>query len=151
MSGISNATRPRHPKRVYLGLAFALLLLEILIATRFRNHRFIRGSLGDILAPACLYFLSQGLRPGKPPPRLVLVYGFACLVELGQFFHLAGLLHLRPGSVPAILLGSTYSLQDLGMYLVGCVAAWGVERGGLWRVDQRWPNAQQQRRNSAVR
>lgn len=106
-----------------LGLALALLLLEVLVATRFRGHRFIRGSMGDILATSFLYFSAQACWPTRPYPRIVFVYTFACLVELGQFFQLATLFHFRPGSLPAILLGSTYSLSDIGMYALGCLVA----------------------------
>jgi Protein of unknown function (DUF2809) len=107
----------------YLGLALALFLLEVLIATRLARIPFIRGSLSDILVVALVYFLVQALRTVKPLPLAIGVFLLACAVEVTQYFHLARALHLPKGSLFVILAGSTFSFMDILMYLIGSVAS----------------------------
>lgn len=45
---------------------------------------------------------------------------FACAIEGAQYFHLAGVLGLRPGGVIWIALGATFHWTDILCYLVGC-------------------------------
>jgi hypothetical protein len=111
----------------YLGLALALFLLEILIATRLAGIPFLRGSLSDILVVALVYFFVQALRTVKPLPLAIGVFLLACAVEVTQYFHLARALHLPKGSLFAILLGSTFSFLDILMYLIGSVASLAVD------------------------
>jgi hypothetical protein len=111
----------------YLGLALALFLLEVLIATRLAGIPFIRGSLSDILVVALVYFFVQSLRKVKPLPLAIGVFLLACAVEVTQYFHLARALHLPKGSLLTILAGNTFSFMDILMYLIGSVASLAVD------------------------
>lgn len=111
----------------YLGLALALFLLEVLIATRLAGIPFLRGSLSDILVVALVYFLVQATRTVKPLPLALGVFLLACAVEVTQYFHLARTLRLPKGSLIAILAGNTFSFLDILMYLLGSVASLAVD------------------------
>lgn len=112
---------------LYALLALAIFLVEVLIATRLVDLRFIRGSVGDFLVTGLLYFLLQAARPSPPKALAAGVFVFACLVELAQYFHLADRLGFARGSVWHILLGNVFSWQDILMYGLGCLAAYGLD------------------------
>lgn len=107
----------------YLGLALALLLMEVLVATRLAHLRIIRGSLGDFLFVILIYCLVQTVRPIRPSRLAMAVLAFSSLVEVAQAFHLASRLGLMPGDLGYVLLGNTFSLLDIGMYAAGCTTA----------------------------
>jgi hypothetical protein len=111
----------------YLGLALALFLLEVLIATKLARIPFIRGSLSDNLVVALVYFLVQALRTVKHLPLAIGVFLLACAVEVTQYVHLARALHLPKGSLFTILAGNTFSFMDILMYLIGSVASLAVD------------------------
>ncbi len=116
------------PRAIRLVFVATLLLLGGGVATLGASTPFLRGSLSDVLASAFVYFTLQSLRPLPPWQAALLAFGAASLIELGQAFHLTSRLGFRPGSLPAILLGSTYSVADLGTYALGCAVALGLER-----------------------
>ena len=117
----------------YFGLAFAILCAEILIATAFAGIPFIRGSMSDFLVVALIYFLIRAIKPVKPLPLAIGVFLFACAVEGLQYAHLADALHLPAGSLFYILLGNTFSLMDILMYLLGSMASFLVD---VWFLNQ---------------
>ncbi|MES2933858.1 MAG: DUF2809 domain-containing protein [Pseudomonadota bacterium] len=115
-------------RQKYLALILAIFIIELLVATTLAQIRFIRGSISDFLVVALIYFSVQAIKP-LPPLRLAIgVFLFACLVEISQYFHLADQLPIPPGGVVHILLGNTFSLQDIAMYLLGSIAAYGCDR-----------------------
>ncbi|MFN8011657.1 MAG: DUF2809 domain-containing protein [Holophagaceae bacterium] len=116
------------PRAIRLVLVAALLLLGGGAATLGAESPVIRGSLSDVLASAFVNFVIQSFRPLPPRQAALLALGAASLLELGQYFHLATRLGFKPCSLPAILLGNTYSLPDLGLYGIGCAGAVWVER-----------------------
>jgi len=116
------------PRTIRLVIVATLLLLGGGVATLGASTPFLRGSLSDVLASAFVFFALQSLRPLPPWQAALLAFGAASLIELGQAFHLASRLGARPGSLPAILLGNTYSVMDLVMYALGCAGALGLER-----------------------
>lgn len=109
-------------------LSLGILVIEILIATRFAHMVFVRSYLGDFLVVILIYFLVQAF---VDVPALKLaggVFVFSCVVEIVQLLHPADLLGLAPGSIFFILLGNRFSWMDLLMYLGGCVAAYILDR-----------------------
>jgi len=115
-------------KPSYLALALILFIVEVLIATKLRSLGFVRGSLGDFLVVALVYFAAQGVHKFKPVPLGVAVFAFACMVEVTQGLHLAARLGFRPGSFLQIVLGSVFSWSDIAMYLLGCIATVALDR-----------------------
>ncbi len=114
--------RPR-----YLGLALAIFAAEVLVATRLAHIPFIRGSVSDLLVVPLLYFAIRTFRRVPPAPLAAGLFVFACAVEVGQYFHLADVLGLPPGSLWHILLGNSFSLMDMLMYGLGSIAAFGLD------------------------
>lgn len=112
----------------YFVITLALLLIEILIATVFRHWRFIRESVGDMLVVVLIYFGLQSWRRFESALLARWIFYFACGVELVQAFHLVEWLGLAPGSVGGILLGNTFSWQDILMYAIGGWVAYVLDQ-----------------------
>jgi len=55
-----------------------------------------------------------------------LIVAFA--IEFGQYFKLAELLGFAPDSVAYIVLGNTFSVEDLSCYVVGAILVLLLER-----------------------
>jgi hypothetical protein len=115
------------PRAIRLVLVAALLLLRGGVATLGAGSPVIRGSLGAVLTSAFVYVVIQCLRPSPSRYTTLLALGASCLIELGQWFHLAAHLGASPGGVLTVLIGSTYSLVDLGMYALGCLGAGWID------------------------
>ncbi|MBI3230901.1 MAG: DUF2809 domain-containing protein [Burkholderiales bacterium] len=111
----------------YALIAIAIFIIEVIIAIRLVDLSFIRGSVGDFLVVALIYFFMLSLKDWPRKSLALWVFVFACLVEITQYFHLADMLGLRRGSVIYILLGNVFSWQDIAMYLLGTWAAYGVD------------------------
>lgn len=109
------------------GRAFLLTLLvfglEILVATVFASSPFIRGSVSDFLVVMLIFcaVLTWARIPHLPLAGAVLL--LAWTVEVAQRFGLADALGFPRGSLPSILIGTTFSWEDLLMYTLGCGAA----------------------------
>jgi hypothetical protein len=110
-------------RAIYFILALTLFCLEILIATKLSAFPFIRGSLGDFLVVILLFFSVKAVREVRPYPLAAAVFLFACLIETAQFFHLADTLGFPRGSIPSIVLGNSFSSEDILMYGLGSLAA----------------------------
>ncbi len=114
-------------ERLGYGVAcLVLLLVEILIGL-FVRDRFIRPYGGDILVTVLLCCLLRFCFP-RMPGIAVLVFIFAALVEVGQYFALVEILGLGENRFWRVVLGSTFSWADLVCYGVGCVMFGLVER-----------------------
>lgn len=111
-------------KAKYVWIAAIAFFCEVLIATKFSGFNHVRGSLSDFLVVIFLYFLVKVFWDGPSCPLALSILGFACAVEISQHFHLADALGLRRGGLASILLGNTFSLLDILMYLAGTVVAY---------------------------
>ena len=104
-------------------IALLLFIVELIIAMKFPQTSFVRGSLGDILVVVLLYALALSIRDFNRPRLAAAVLLFACFIEICQYFRLAQTLGLRPNGVAWIVIGSTATWADIGCYFVGAVAA----------------------------
>lgn len=121
----------------YLILALFLFIVEVLIATQFSGRSFIRGSLGDYLVVMLVYCGVKVLWQPPPMPLGIGVFVFAGLVELAQFFHLADLLGFPKRSIGHIVLGNSFSLEDILMYGLGTLTVvWLDKRWMAWRESR---------------
>ena len=108
-------------KYVWLTLLFFGML--VLIATVFEYHKFIRYYIGDVITVTFLYFLLKSFRPRMlNRTTFVLVIVFAFLVEFTQYFKLNEMLGLH-GKIAKLVLGTTFSIEDLFAYLIGGIIA----------------------------
>ncbi len=109
----------------YLVVATALFIVEVAIAPGSIPGVFVRNSVGDLLVIPLLYFFLRG--GTRSPPLVALAVGLAAglAAEVLQYLQLADLLGLKKDSLPAIILGTTFSYADLLMYGIGGIlAAW---------------------------
>jgi hypothetical protein len=49
------------------------------------------------------------------------VFIFACLIEIGQYFNLASLLHMEDFKIAKIIIGSTFDFYDIISYFIGAI------------------------------
>lgn len=68
-------------------LCWALLIfgVEVLIATAWSHHRWLRGFFGDMLAVVWVYFLLKAFLEAKRHVLALAAFSVGCLVELGQY------------------------------------------------------------------
>ena len=110
----------------YLLAFIAFVAIEVLIALFVRDN-FIRPYLGDVLVVVVIYcFLRSFLRAHKLLPLWIFL--FAVVVEMAQFFNIIKLLNIPQRSFLGILIGSTFSIEDLICYFAGCLGL------VLWQV-----------------
>jgi xanthine/uracil/vitamin C permease (AzgA family) len=126
------------PRVIYLGLAAIVFLIEVAIAQGQvklpgLSASFIRGSLGDVLVIVLVYLAIRGSVAWAPATATIAAIGLGFIVEGLQFFHLADLIGLKKGSVARLVLGSTFSWEDLLMYLLGGYCALALDRRYLAR------------------
>lgn len=118
-------------------MALFLLLTEVFIAKYCSTVSWIRGSLGDVLVVALIYFSVQTILFIRPSILAVSVFAFAVGVECLQYFHIADALGLPPGHLARIIIGSTFSGWDILMYAAGCMLSWMVHRGMRLNPERR--------------
>ena len=106
----------------YFLATIVLFLIELLIATVFKNWFFVRAYLGDVIAVMFLYTLILSFMKVENKNLVILgVFVFACLLEFGQYFHVAELLGFKKGSIMYIVIGNSFAWEDILCYFAGCV------------------------------
>lgn len=110
----------------YFLIAISLFLIEVFIAKYVTG--WVRSYLGDVLVIMLIYsaILTVTELNKKLVVLLTLILAFA--IEFGQYFKLAELLGFEKGSVAYIVLGNTFSLEDLVCYIVGGLLILIIER-----------------------
>jgi hypothetical protein len=114
-----------HP--FYFILTILFLIIEIIIAV-YVNDRFIRPFLGDMFVVILIYCFVRTFLKIDVKRTIILVLGIAFTVEALQYFDFIKLLGLQNSTPAKIILGNTFSFEDLGMYLLGGFVIWGTER-----------------------
>lgn len=105
-----------------LGLALLLFLIELLIATKFKNYHFIRAYFGDFLVVILVYCAVLSVYAVDAKRLAIGVFIFACSIEIAQLFQLADRLQLTGAA--RIALGTSFSWQDILMYALGCLSTY---------------------------
>lgn len=104
----------------YFTIALLILCTEVIIALFIRD-RFIRPYLGDVLVVIMVYCFVKSIFNITPIKAAVISFVFACLVEAGQYFHLVELLGLKENKFASVVIGNSFSWEDIIAYLVGAV------------------------------
>lgn len=115
--------------RFHLGYGlFALTIFLIEIAIAQYTSGWVRSYLGDVLVIVLLYsaIMSVAELNKKLVVLFTLIVAFA--IEFGQYFKLAERLGFAPDSLAYIVLGNTFSVEDLGCYVVGAILILLFER-----------------------
>ena len=106
----------------YFVATIVIFLVELSIATVFKNWFFVRAYLGDVIAVMFLYTLILSFIKVENKNLVILgVFVFACLLEFGQYFHVAELFGFKKGSIMYIVIGNSFAWEDILCYFAGCV------------------------------
>lgn len=114
-----------HP--TYFLLTIFFLVIEILIAL-FVDDQIIRPYLGDMLVVILIYCFIRTFFTLAVKAAIFLVLGIAFTVESLQYYNLLQLLGLEDSTPAKIILGNTFSVEDLLMYLLGGIFIWVTEK-----------------------
>lgn len=120
--------------RSALVCAVLLFLAEVLIATVWAHHRWLRSFFGDLLAVVWVYFVFRIFLDG---PRYWLAwaaFAVGCLVELGQYVAHANAWHLD-NQLLRTVLGSVADWYDVLAYAAGLLVVVGMEAALAWRAN----------------
>lgn len=108
-------------KRVFYGIATALLLMTEVLIALYVHDNFIRPYIGDVLVVVVIYCFIRIFLPEGIPLLPLYVFCFAALVEISQYFHIVELLHLENNTFFRILIGSVFDVTDIVCYGAGCL------------------------------
>jgi glucose uptake protein GlcU len=104
---------------IYISIIIGILLIEVIIALGKLNNEFIRGSLGDLLILVTIYYILRLAFNISPVIAVITAVSIGFITEGLQLFHLAEILHFDKHSIMYIIIGNTFSIEDLLMYISG--------------------------------
>ena len=108
-------------KRIkYLVAFFILLIIEILIAL-YVHDSFVRPYVGDMLVVIVLYCFAKFIVLDKFKHLPLLIFIFAVIVELMQYFNVVNLLGLENNCFFRVLIGQVFDIKDIMCYGVGTI------------------------------
>lgn len=108
-------------------MTLLLFFIEVLIALYLRND-FIRSYVGDFLVVILLYCF---VRTFLKAPVITVAIGvllFSFVIETGQYFHFIALIGLQHSTLARVVLGDSFTLDDLIAYTVGILMVTTVEK-----------------------
>ncbi len=103
----------------YFILTILFFIIEVLIAKYASG--WVRSYLGDVLVVILVYTGICSLIKVNRNTAIIATFIFACSVEISQYFKLAEILGFTKGSIAYIVLGNTFSVEDLVCYALGCL------------------------------
>ena len=112
--------------KFYFLLGLLLLGAEVYIGL-YMHDAIVRPYGGDFLVVILLYCMVKSFInfPVLLTAGWVLVFAYA--IEISQYFHLVNLLGLQNSKIAKILLGTSFSFTDLGMYTLGILLVIVIE------------------------
>lgn len=112
----------------YFLLMVVLFVIEIFIATIWKEQFFVRAYLRDVFVVMLIYTFVLSFFNIKNKKILILaVFAFAVFIEFLQWIRLDEILGLQPGSAASIALGNSFSWLDILCYFAGCLIIWSAE------------------------
>ena len=107
--------------------ALLLFLIEFVIGRWLNDWHFVRSYLGDVLVIPLIYCIIRIFTNKLPRTMPLIVLGIGVVTEITQYFKLYAILGFEKGSLPAILLGTSFSWWDLVSYAAGTVLIYLAE------------------------
>ena len=101
----------------YFLIAISLFLIEVLIAKYVTG--WVRSYLGDVLVIMLIYSTMMTVIELNKKLVVLLTLVLAFAIEFSQYVKLTELLGFEKGSVAYIVLGNTFSIEDLVCYVLG--------------------------------
>lgn len=111
----------------YFLIAIAIFLLEVLIATKFKDWFFVRAYLGDVFVVMLMYYFIKAFFDFNSTKLFIGIFIFSCLIEFAQYFHFGELLGFKDNRIMMIILGNSFSWIDILCYFAGCVVLYIIE------------------------
>ncbi len=108
----------------YLVATIILLVVEVLIGL-FVHDRVIRPYVGDILVVILLYTFVRSFIRKRVQTLPLLIFIFACIVEVIQYFNILGMLGLRGNKLVSTITGTKFDFLDIICYLIGTLVLFG--------------------------
>ncbi|PKF75228.1 DUF2809 domain-containing protein [Chryseobacterium sp. PMSZPI] len=106
----------------YFLLTLFIFLVEVLIATIWKDIFFIRAYLGDVIVVILIYTFVKSFIKVRNDQKLILgVLIFSFAVEFAQYFNIAEKLGFRQGSLMYVVIGNSFSWIDILCYTIGCL------------------------------
>lgn len=113
-------------RKGYLLVSLALFLLLLFIAI-FVRDQYIRPIGGDFLVVIFLYTLVRSFVNLSKMWSATCVLLFAYLVEIAQYYKIVDHLGLTGNRFAEIVIGTTFSWEDMVAYTVGVVCVYLVD------------------------
>jgi hypothetical protein len=110
----------------YFLLSLFLLAIELYTGI-YMHDAIIRPFGGDFLVVILLYCLVKSFLNSPVLLTACWILVFAYAVEVSQYFHFVHLLGLQHSNMAKILLGTSFSFIDMGMYTLGILLVIIVE------------------------
>ena len=98
--------------------AILVFIIEVLIATVWSHHLWVRGFVGDVLAVVWVYLLLKTVIKANASGLALAALAVGCLVELGQYVASASDWQVQ-NRVLKIVLGSVADWMDVLAYAAG--------------------------------
>lgn len=110
----------RKTERIISVILFFILLIILILIAKYA-HGWLRFSFGDVLVMPALYYLVRIFTGKFHKTMPLMLFAFACLVELLQYFDICGILGIPQGSILRIIIGTTGMWSDVWCYAAGTV------------------------------
>lgn len=109
-------------------ISVILFIIEVLIATTFKDIFLVRAYLGDVLVVLLMYYFIKAFMDINPKQLIIALVLFSCTLEVLQYFHFAELLGLKNNKIAMIVLGNSFSGIDILCYFAGGIILYFIER-----------------------
>lgn len=108
-------------------IALIIFVVEVLIATTFKDIFFVRAYLGDVFVVMLMYYFVKAFVIINPTKLIIGLVIFSFIIEFLQYFHFGELLGLKDNKVAMIVLGNSFSWIDIICYLAGGIILYLIE------------------------
>ncbi len=114
-------------RKVYFLFTILLFIIEVLIAL-YVHDNFIRPYIGDVLVVILIYCFLRSFWNAKYFTVSVSVLLFAYCVEFLQYLKIVDILGLGENKIMRIIIGTSFSFEDLIAYSFGFLIIIVVEK-----------------------
>lgn len=111
----------------YFILTILIFIVEVLIATIFKDFFWLRAYFGDVLVVVLIYTFIQSIFQLNKTKTIIGVLVFSFCVEFLQYFHFAEILGFGENKIAMIVLGNSFSWIDVLCYTIGAVLVWLID------------------------
>lgn len=110
----------------YFALTILLFIIEFIIGAEIHDA-IIRPYGGDFLVVMLIYCFVKSFLNLPPVATAITVLIFSYAVEISQYFHLVTQLGLQRNRLAKILLGTSFSFNDILAYTLGVITVLLIE------------------------